>query len=78
MAKTQTLTLESFKELVNTDKEFKSFVSNREDTIDIDHGFMMIYRENLMKYLEQYMCKNEQDLEDYLWYNHGVMLKIKD
>lgn len=75
MGKT-TLSLDDFKEKVKTDNEFKSIVSNRSDVIDIDHGFMLVHVENLNWYLEQYLCKNQQDLEDTLWYNHGVFLKV--
>lgn len=56
-------------------KELKNEMSIS-DIINFDTGTMMIHRRNLMKYLEKYSCKDEDDLSDTLWYNYGMFLKI--
>lgn len=65
-------TLESFKDFV------KSEHSKTKDDIDIRNGKMTIHKSNIDKYLEKYMCKNEDDLSDTLYYNLGVWVKIID
>ena len=30
----------------------------------MDNGTMVIHRQNISKYLERYMCKDEDDLQD--------------
>jgi len=63
-------------------EEFKANVNiiknmfNRSDIIDIDGGTMIIYSENINKYLEKYSCKNAEDLEDTMWFSYGVFVKI--
>ena len=76
--KTQTLTLEEFKTLAK-EKEFKErFTESKEDIIDLDNGTMLIHRCNLNKYLEQYICKDEDDLSDTLYYSYGIYATIID
>lgn len=75
---TRTLTFDAFKTLVNNDSEFKSKITNKSDVINIDEGSMLIHRENVDKYLERYMCKDENDLEDTLWFSYGIYVKIVD
>jgi len=63
-------------------EEFKNFVKKENpfklDSIDMEHGRMTIHRCSINKYLEEYMCKNEDDLSDTLYYRLGVWLKIID
>lgn len=68
--------LDSFKDALRTDKEFKAKISEVSDMLDFDNGSAIIHRENIGKYLETYLCKDENDLEDTLWYNYGVYVKI--
>lgn len=72
------LTLDDFKVLMQTDVALKEQLSGVSDIIDFDNGSMLIYRCNLNKYLERYMCKDEDDLKDTMWYNYGVYVKILD
>lgn len=46
------------------------------DKMDFDNLFLIINRCNLKKYFKKYNCSNENELEDYLWTNHGVLIKI--
>jgi hypothetical protein len=70
---------EEFREKFNTDEVFRESITPRpSEVIDLDHGYLSIARENLSKYLERYMCKDEIDLQDTLWYNYGVYVRIFD
>ena len=73
-----TMTLDEFKYLMATDKWLKDEVVKATDIIDMDNGSMIIHRSNLNKYLERYMCKDEDDLKDTLWFNNGVYVKVID
>lgn len=75
--KTQTMTLEEFKALAK-EREFKDRITNQNDIIDLDNGTMIIHRGNINKYMEQYMCKDEDDLSDTLYYSYGIYLTIID
>lgn len=68
----KTFTLESFKDFV------KSEHSKKKDDIDIKNGKMTIHKSNINKYLEKYMCKNENDLFDTLYGSFGIWMKIID
>lgn len=60
-------------------EDFKSYAKKELlDQIDIKNGRMTIHKSNINKYLEKYMCKNEDDLSDTLYYNLGVWVKIID
>lgn len=63
-------------------EEFKNFVKKENpfklDNIDMEHGRMTIHRCNINKYLEQYACKNEDDLFDTLYMSFGIWIKIID
>ncbi len=48
----QTLNLESFKEMVNTNPSFKEKLTDS-DVISFDNGTMIIKRQNLNKYLQK-------------------------
>lgn len=72
------MTLDDFKEKVSSDAMFRDKVSGESDVIDMDNGSMVIHRKNINKYLEKYICKSENDLEDTLWYSYGVFVKIID
>lgn len=67
--------LEEFKSM-NNNQDFKNRITGRVDSVDFDNGSMVVYAEHLNKYLEKYSCKDASDLEDTLWFNYGVYLKI--
>lgn len=46
------------------------------DKIDVDNNFIIINRSNLNFYFKKYDCKNELELEDCLWINYGITIKI--
>lgn len=75
--KKNTLSLDDFKALAYNN-EFKDQITGRSDIIDIDNGTMLIYKEHINKYLEQYSCKDREDLETTLWFSYGVFVKIVD
>ena len=68
----KSLSLDEFKNLVSTNNPFKT------DVIDMEHGKMTIHRCNVTKYLEKYMCQNEDDLDNTLYRSFGVWLNIID
>lgn len=69
------LSLDEFKEM-GKKQEFRDDIVGKTDIIDLDNGTMIIYAEHLNKYLEQYACKDAQDLEDTMWYSYGVWVKV--
>lgn len=69
------MTLEDFK--ANAEN-IKKEISMRNDIIDLDNGTMTIFSENINKYLEQYICKNAEDLEKTLWFSYGIFVKVID
>ena len=75
--KPKTLSLDAFKTLVKTDETFKKSFQ-RHDSIDFECGTAVIYRENLMKELERFACKDEEDLIDTLYYSHGIFARVVD
>ncbi len=76
MAQKTSFTLDSFKEMVNTNKDFKNEITHKKDFIDLDNGVMRIHHENINEYLEKYLCKDAEDLEDTLWYNYGIFCQV--
>lgn len=72
----ETLSLDAFKSMLSSNNDFKNSLIGRNDIIDWDNGTMMIYNENINKYLEQYACKDANDLVDTLWYSYGMVVKI--
>ena len=72
------LTFDAFKDLVANDVSLREKIINTNDIIDMDNGTMVIHRQNISKYLERYMCKDEDDLQDTMWYNYGVFVKVID
>lgn len=64
------LSFEELKETLNVDKELF------QDTFDPDNGIAVIHKKNLNKYLEEFMCKNEEDLSNFLYYRKGIFLKV--
>ena len=72
------LTFDAFKDLMANDISFRKEITNTNDIIDMDNGTMVIHRRNITKYLERYMCKDEGDLQDTMWYNYGVFVKVID
>ena len=71
-----TLTFDTFKDLVSNDASSRKEITRNSDIIDMDNGTMVIHRQNINKYLERYMCKDEDDLQDTMWYNYGVFVKV--
>ena len=71
-----TLTFDTFKDLMASDISLREEITNTSDIIDMDNGTMVIHRQNISKYLERYMCKDEDDLKDTMGYNYGVFVKI--
>lgn len=75
----QTFTFDDFKEMAKSNEFIDKFTNNnRHDLIDFDNGVMRIYSENLNKYLEQYSCKDAEDLEDTLYYSYGIYCEVID
>ena len=72
------LTFDAFKDLVANDVSLREKITNTNDIIDMDNGTMVIHRQNISKYLERYMCKDEDELQDTMWYNYGVFVKVID
>ena len=72
------LTFDAFKDLMANDISFRKEITNTNDIIDMDNGTMVIHRQNISKYLERYMCKDEDGLQDTMWYNYGVFVKVID
>ena len=72
----QKFTLDSFKDAMLENTELRENLSGTSDILNFDTGNAIIHRENLNKYLERYMCKDERDLEDTLWYSYGMYVKI--
>ena len=72
------LTFDTFKDLVANDVSLREKITNTNDIVDMDNGTMVIHRQNISKYLERYMCKDEDDLQDTMWYNYGVFVKVID
>ena len=70
------LSLDAFKSMVSSNNEFKNSLISKNDIIDWDNGTMVIHGENINKYLEQYACKDADDLIDTLWYSYGMFVKI--
>ena len=72
------LTFDAFKDLMSNDISLREEITNINDIVDMDNGTMVIHRQNINKYLERYMCKDEDDLQDTMWYNYGVFVKVID
>lgn len=71
-----TLTFDAFKDLMANDVALREEITHTSDIIDLDNGSMVIRKHNISKYLEMYMCKDEDDLKDTMWYNYGVFVKV--
>lgn len=76
MKKTNIFTLEAFKEAIKNDDDLKSDIIGKQDIIE--EARFVVYRCNLPKYLEKYLCKDEDDLSDTLYYRYGIFLKVID
>ena len=72
----KTFTLDSFKETVKADKSFQEQLSGNIDTFDPDNGIAIIHKSNIMQYLEKFMCKDEAELSNFLYYKKGIFLKV--
>ena len=68
--------LDSFKDMISNNNDFKEEIISKQDLIDLDNGVMCIYAENLNKYLEKYACKNAEDLENTLYYSYGIYCTV--
>ena len=71
-----TLTFDAFKDLMANDDSLRKEITRDGDIIDMDNGSMVIHKRNISKYLERYMCKDEDDLQDTMWYHYGVFVKV--
>lgn len=71
-------TLDSFKDAIKANNDLKDTITDNVDDIREEEGLMTIHRENMMRYLEKYMCKDEEDLSDTLYFQHGIFLRIVD
>ena len=72
----KTFTLDSFKEAIRVDTALKESLSNDADIFDEENGVAVVHQGNIMKYLEEFMCKDQEELQDYLYYNKGIFLKV--
>ena len=68
--------LDSFKDMISNNNDFKEEIISKQDLIDLDNGVMRIYAENLNKDLEKYACKNAEDLENTLYYSYGIYCTV--
>ena len=68
--------LDSFKDMISNNNDFKEEIISKQDLIDFENGVMRIYAENLNKYLEKYACKNAEDLENTLYYSYGIYCTV--
>ena len=57
------LSLDTFKNMVSTNEEFKTQIIGRHDIVDFEHGIMRICSENLNKYLDEYLPKFNENYE---------------
>lgn len=74
----KTFSLDSFRDAVKNNENFISTITGKSDTIDYDNGSAIIHRCNLSKYLEKYLCKDEDDLSNTMWYNYGIFIHVVD
>jgi hypothetical protein len=74
----KTFSLDSFKDAVKRDNSFAESIVGKSDSIDYDNGSAIIHRCNLSKYLEKYLCKDEDDLSNTLWYSYGIFVHVVD
>lgn len=70
------MTLDAFKTLLRKDETLRASITAGTDTIDLDNGVMRVHMKNINKYLEQYACKDAQDLSDTLWYSYGIFCQV--
>lgn len=68
--------LAEFKEAVKEDRVKIVDETNEKDMFYPDNGIAVIHEKNLMKYLEKFMCKNQDELSDFLYYKKGIFLKV--
>lgn len=75
--------LTEFKDAVKSDriKILDDIGNNMDKASDNDkfypeEGIAVIHQKNLMKYLEKFMCKNLNELSDFLYYKKGIFLKV--
>ena len=72
----KTMNFDEFKNVLANDSEARDSLIGRSDIIDLDNGVMRIYGEHINKYLEKYMCKTPEELEDTLYYCYGIYCEI--
>lgn len=51
-------------------------MNDKYDNFDLDNLFLIINNSNLDFYLKKYNCSDELELEDNLWFNYGITIKI--
>ena len=69
------MNFEEFKANAGT---IKRTISESRDIFDPEHGIMTIHKDNLMKYLEKYLCKDKEELSDTLYYRYGIYIRFID
>ena len=74
--KSNAMTLDAFKDLLSSNDEVVDKIVGMVDIIDIPNGVMRIHIEHVNKYLEEYACKDVDDLLDTLYYNYGIFCEI--
>ena len=73
-----TLTFDACKDRMANDASFREEITHTSDIIDMDNGSMVIHKQNISKYLERYVCKDEDDLGETMWYSYGMFVKVID
>lgn len=48
----------------------------KNDTIDFDNGTMIVHRDNIKAYLNEYQCHSENEFEDSMWLNYGIFVNV--
>ena len=51
-------------------------MNDKHDNFDLDNLFLIINNSYMDFYLNKYNCSNELELEDNLWFNYGITIKI--
>lgn len=78
MAEKKSMSLDAFKELASEKGEFVDGIIGRVDMVDLDNGVMRIYSEHVNRYLEEYGCRDADDLSETLWYSYGIFCQVID
>lgn len=62
------------------ERHFSNFFNESDtptsDVFDFDNGSILIYKDNLKKYLDRHNCRNESELKDSMWFDYGIVVRI--